>query len=250
MYLITGRCRLAGSGEIPPDRRLVQVSIWRPGQVGSTGIAHPWRTIFKGNIWISRDSHTLDFLLYLLFCCETVLNKYVQLLERRLLPSQCRSDCEVTQPFRTGVIPLRDTPTTRGPHNVPISYFEYVKLLRIMTVTREKTTITKNRMPRTTTIQSYITKECNNQKIASTLTAYEGRWTAMVIPTSPYLVSNLIPPWNVYEKRLLFKQLRACKEKLERLKSLFNKLISINRWDLHQKESLLFNQLRAVLFPI
>ena len=39
----------------PAHWRPVRVCIWRPGQVWSAGPVHPWKIVFKGNIWISQQ---------------------------------------------------------------------------------------------------------------------------------------------------------------------------------------------------
>ena len=92
----------------PTSWRPVRVCIWRPGQVWSTVIIHPWKTIFKGSISISRG-HSLFKISYftLIILLSNCFKLTVQLLERRFLSLLSLRATEVTQHITTGIIPLR-----------------------------------------------------------------------------------------------------------------------------------------------
>ena len=72
--VISGYGRRAAAWQDPTHWRLVRVCIWRPWQVNSTEIGHPWKMLFKGNVWISRGHSFSRFhSCTVLLCCVCLL---------------------------------------------------------------------------------------------------------------------------------------------------------------------------------
>ena len=59
--VISGYSRQAVALRDPTSWRPVRVCIWRPGQVDSTEISQLWKTLLKGNIWISQGHSFIRF---------------------------------------------------------------------------------------------------------------------------------------------------------------------------------------------
>ena len=103
----------------PAHYRLVQVCMWRPGQVNSTEISHPLKIVFKGTFEFPGVTPLLDFVHYTCCVCYLlsffVINCSTSLVEDFYLGL---SFCvyKVTQRITTGVISLEASvsPTERA----------------------------------------------------------------------------------------------------------------------------------------
>ena len=113
--VVTGYGRPAVAWRNPAHYGLVQVCIWRPGQVDSTEIDHPWKTVLKGNIWISQGHSSIKFLSFPLVLHVPVIfvyNKLLNFTRWRLLSGLFICTYKVTQRITTSVIPLEASIST------------------------------------------------------------------------------------------------------------------------------------------
>ena len=89
----------------------------RASQFKVQGGGHPWKIVFKGNIWICHQTLHSEISSMLLICYVTcyLYNKLFNFLQRRLFIWTYHCACEVTQRITTGSVIPRGNPSER-PH--------------------------------------------------------------------------------------------------------------------------------------